>query len=998
MFPDVNDSSAVTAGQLRALLAQSADYYWLEDAHQHCELCYGKHGDEQDTLCKLLQGRHPAEIGLAPVEEAGHAKSHRRAISAQQPFADILFRLQQDDEAQARHLRVSGSPRFDQAGSFLGYHCVATDISHEHQSQTQLQRFRAAMDASMDMMYLVDRETLRFIDVNETAWRNSGLSREKLLQKGPGDILDMSSDELIERYDRLIQDGGSSRIERFLHLPPHAPRYVEVSSKAVQIDGRWMIIGMSRDITKRKRAELRNERLQHLYSALNHTNEAILKARTPATLYHRVCEAVVTSGRFIIASVLQPDADGWLQVSASAGPMREGIGEVHMSIREDRPEGQGISGQAWRNGQAVVSNDTMRDSRMLNWRHRLSNHNVSSAAAMPLMQQGKQIALLLFYADETHVFDEEMMHLLRRMRDNINYALDSHAIDESRRLAEQRTRESEARFRSLTQLSSDFYWEMDQKFRFLLYQGRIIGQSNQRAVAALIGKPLWEMQGIRPDAAGWSRLQKMLDKEETFRDFEFSFTNDEGSMYHFALSGEPIFDSHGKFDGYRGLSRDITEQQRIAEHIQHMATHDSLTGLPNRIMFTQMLNQAINSARRYPTDAFAVLFIDLDRFKLINDSHGHQTGDQLLVQVARRLREPLRESDIVARLGGDEFVILLPHLNEAAAVQTVAENLLQVLERPIEVDGHECNISASMGFSIYGDDADSAEALLRHADAAMYAAKSEGRNNAQPYAEDIHRRTQERVAMERNLRRALDRGEFELHYQAKVALDTQRIIGAEALLRWHSPSLGRVAPDRFIPVAEENGLIIPIGTWVMEQACRQFMRWQHAGIKLDSIAVNLSARQLNEGNFTSHVAQIIKDTGIQPAQLELEITESTMIQNPRRTIALMKSIRALGVRLAMDDFGTGYSSLSYLKAYPLDTLKIDRSFIANVAADSKDQAICAAIITLARTMGLSVVAEGVETEAQLAFLREQGCQLAQGFLLHYPADAESFGREVLALD
>lgn len=576
------------------------------------------------------------------------------------------------------------------------------------------------------------------------------------------------------------------------------------------------------------------------------------------------------------------------------------------------------------------------------------------------------------------------------MVENVSYALDSFASDEERRHAEKLIRESEARFRSLTHLSSDFFWEMDSQLQFRKYEGPVRGESNRRAVAQLLGSRIWDLSQLTPDSMSWEQLRKLLRTRQTFRDFEFSFRNDQDELYHFALSGEPMFDDEGQFAGYRGISRDITEKKQIARHIEHLATHDALTGLPNRVMFSEILNQAIRSADRYPEQRFAVLFIDLDRFKLVNDNYGHHVGDELLRHVAMRLRQPLRESDVLARLGGDEFVLLLQRIDSSDTAMSIANNILALFETPILLHGRECDISASIGISLYGEDAHDESSLMRHADAAMYAAKDQGRNNAQLYAIDVHYRTRERAEMESELRHALDRNELSLEYQAKLDLHSDRICGVEALLRWSSPALGQVSPDRFIPVAEESGLILKIGEWVLQTACQQMLEWEAHGIEDLQLAVNLSARQFNDPDLDGKICQVLQATGFPAQRLELEITESTVMRNPERSMAVMADLRRMGIRIAMDDFGTGYSSLGQLRDYPLDTIKIDRRFVSELSWNREDQAISRAIITMGKTLDLTVVAEGVEFPDQLSILREHGCDQIQGFHFHRPQAGEHF--------
>ncbi|MGB4673271.1 MAG: EAL domain-containing protein [Azovibrio sp.] len=437
---------------------------------------------------------------------------------------------------------------------------------------------------------------------------------------------------------------------------------------------------------------------------------------------------------------------------------------------------------------------------------------------------------------------------------------------------------------------------------------------------------------------------------------------------------------------------DITERKRAEARINHLAHHDPLTGLPNRLSLLARLEQALPEARRYSW-SLALLFIDLDRFKVINDTLGHLVGDQLLMEVAGRLASTVRESDTVARLGGDEFVILLPDVGDAADAATnaaaVAGKIIDALAEPIRVEGHDLHTSPSIGISLYPLDGDEAETLLRNADTAMYHAKASGRNTFRFYAEEMNLAATERLTLERKLRQAVAKGEFSLHFQPQFAVGSRQPTGVEALLRWSTEEDGPIAPDRFIPVAEETGLIVGIGTWVLREACRQMRAWLDAGLAPMRMAVNLSARQLKQRDFPAAVAQALADTGLPAQLLELEITESAVMEQPQEAIQLLSELRRMGLSLAIDDFGTGYSSLAYLKLFPIDHLKIDRSFVADIEHDLNDRAIAFGTIALAHSLGLNVIAEGVETQGQLELLSCNGCDEIQGYLFSKPLPADA---------
>jgi diguanylate cyclase (GGDEF)-like protein len=427
----------------------------------------------------------------------------------------------------------------------------------------------------------------------------------------------------------------------------------------------------------------------------------------------------------------------------------------------------------------------------------------------------------------------------------------------------------------------------------------------------------------------------------------------------------------------------------MEQQINYMATHDTLTGLPNRLMFSQLLNQAILSAQRNKRQ-LAVFFIDLDRFKTINDSLGHEAGDRLLKEIGNRFKKSLRAVDVVGRLGGDEFVVFIEEVKEFRQVEIVAHKLLSSAIKPMVLTGEECRVTASIGISVYPRDGEDEQSLIKNADIAMYFAKEEGKNNYQFYSKDIQSLSNERLSLETNLRRALERKEFSLQYQAKVDFKIGMITGVEALLRWDNPYLGSVTPTQFIPVAEDTGLIVPIGRWVMKTACAQNVDWQRQGLPPVCMAVNLSLRQLMDDNLLEDIKAALDDSGMAPNLLELEITESMVMHNPARLIEVLTNIKKMGVRLAIDDFGTGYSSLAQIKHFPIDTLKVDRSFIRNLPQDSENRAITEAIIAMGKTLSLTVVAEGVETQDQWDFLRDHICDEMQGFYFSKPIAPDQF--------
>jgi len=687
-------------------------------------------------------------------------------------------------------------------GSMLG------QFLSRQQGEDELRRFRAAIDASEDMIWLIDPVSMSIMDVNDTACRKLGYTREELLARTPQDIIGIPRAELSATYSRLIAGREGDTIEGW-YQPKNGPRFpVEAYRRAIQSGGSYVIISVVRDVTERRAAE---EELRRFRLAMDNSADMIV-------LIDRA------NMRFIDVN-------------------RTACRQLGYSREE-------------------------------------------------LLQMGPQDVLPV-------------------------------------------TRE-----------------ELEQDYD------------------ALIAGPPGEV-----DTVPSGMKSQYTCKDGSKLPFE--------STRHVLRSGDTYI--------IAAISRDIRARLAIEEKVAYLAQFDALTGLPNRNLFQDRLVQAMAHAKRnnWP---MAVLFIDLDRFKLVNDTLGHSAGDKLLKEAAGRLLGCVRGADTVGRLGGDEFAAILAELAKPADAGLVAHKFIEIFKQPFDLDGKETYISASVGITLYPADSDNAEALVMNADAAMYRAKEQGRNNYQYFTRDMNERALQRVQMEAAMRRALDRKEFRLAYQPKANLASGKICGFEALLRWQHPEKGTVLPAEFIPVLEETGLIVPVGEWVLRTACAQIGAWGKSGLKVPPISVNLSARQFEQKNLTDAVHRILSETEVEPSLIEFEITESLLMNDPEGTARTLSSLKESGVRLSMDDFGTGYSSLGYLKRFPIDTLKIDRSFIHDISTDADGATLTRAIIHLAQNLRLKVVAEGVETEDQLAFLRANGCDEMQGYLFAKPTDAEECGR------
>lgn len=606
-----------------------------------------------------------------------------------------------------------------------------------------------------------------------------------------------------------------------------------------------------------------------------------------------------------------------------------------------------------------------------------------------------QVLLRNYRKDGSLFWNELSVSPVQDAAGNVTHFIGMQSDVTQRVVAEQSKREIESRFHALFDNSLDgiAYYGLD---------GRCV--SANHAYCEMLGYNVDELLNIRYEditPPEWHAFEQEIVDLQLFKRgytdlYEKEYIRKDGSVFPVSLRATLHYDSDGKPAGRWGIVRDISEYKQVIQQLrenesrmEYLAYHDILTQLPNRLLFQDRLSKALERARRHQRQ-FAVLLLDLDRFKNINDSLGHAVGDLFLQAISTRLAGVIRECDTAARIGGDEFVVVMEDFDEFSNITSVANKLLKVLAEPVNIGRHELYTTASIGISIFPDDGDSVETLIKAADAAMYRAKEKGKNNFHFYTEDINRRTFELLVLENDLRRALDQNQFFVAYQPQFSLDGGALVGVEALMRWQHPAKGLISPTEFIPLAEETGLIVPIGRWMLRASCRQIKSWLDQGFELGRIAVNLSARQFRQAGLVEDITLILSEVGLDPERLELEITESIAMDNVESTVTKLELLKKMGLQLSIDDFGTGYSSLSYLKRFAIDKLKIDQSFVRDIVTDPNDAAIAASTIALAHKMGLKVIAEGVETAEQVAFLKDQGCDEVQGFFYGKPVTATEF--------
>ncbi len=843
------------------------------------------------------------------------------------------------------------------------------------------ERFRATFEQAAVGIAHVSPQG-RFLRINQKFCDIVGYTRAEMLARTFQDITYPDDLEVDLDYVRQVLDGEIatySMVKRYIRKDGTVV-WVNLTVALVRDSAGApdYFISVVEDITARHRAEEESRLLQSITIAVGEAPD--LNAALEVVL-RKVCAAT----GWVYGEVWLPcEQDEKLQCGQVFYSREANLKEFALRSHDFRfARGEGLPGRVWASCEPVWIPDVTQDTNFP--RAALAERaNLHASMGIPVLAGEEVVAILAFFVHESRPEDERLMQVVSGAATQLGQVI-------RRKRAEEALRDKELRLEHAQRIAHLGSWEWDIATGALRWSDemfRIFGRDPGRHV------PRYEsfMESVHPDdrASVLEALRQALEEGQPYR-VDFRVVTSDGATRFLHAEGEVVRDAAGRPQRMNGTALDVTEMRQAQERLSYLAHFDILTGLPNRALLDDRLQQAMHEADRRER-LVGVLFLDLDRFKNINDSLGHAAGDELLKGVAGRLAEAVRKGDTVARLSGDEFTIVLADMAHVDDAARVARKVLEVFASPFRVVGRELYITASVGITLYPLDDKEPQALLRDADVAMYRAKETGRNNYQFYSADMTAKAAERLALESALRRAIELDELFLEYQPIVNCDSGAIVGAEALLRWRHRRRGLILPGEFIPIAEETGIIVPLGEWVLRHACAQARTWHNAGFTTLRVAVNLSPRQFQQPDFASTVFRILEETGADPKCLDLEITEGAIMQQPELSVETLRRLSERGIALSVDDFGTGYSSLSYLKRFPINHLKIDQSFVRDITTDPDDAALVNAIITMAKSLDIGVIAEGVETRAQLDYLHAHGCQVAQGYLFSRPVSADDFAR------
>lgn len=871
-----------------------------------------------------------------------------------------------------------------------------------HYTEVVLERsernYREIFNSTQEAIFIQDGKTGTILDVNKPMLKMYGYeNKEEIIGQSVAILISYKPGQTqaeIEKKFLRVKDSGPQVFEWLAKRQDGSVFWTEVSLRATEIDNKIRLLAVGRDISTRKQNEQRIEYLTRLYATLSQVNRAIIEHRDRDGLFQAICDVGVEVGKFSLIwfGLIDPETQRIIPY-ISGGQTSAYLDNIQITTL-DEPAGRGPAGNAAREGCLVICSDILQDPKMVPWRSSAVRYGFQSCAAVPIKQGRQVVGVLTIYSQEVGFFSEDEQGLLQEIGDNISFALDAIHSDQDNHLAQRKLGENEERLRLALEAGNQGFYDLNLQTgsavvsphyaQILGYDWENFQETHQRWLERIHPQDQERVEEIYQDYIRGKINRYQVECRQRTTAGEWKWLLSLGKIVEWDGLGQPL--------RMLGTLTDITERKQAEAQIENLAYYDPLTALPNRRLLLDRAENALALAKRSGHYG-AVILIDLDGFKTLNDARGHDSGDRLLQMVAQRLGDCLRDSDTVARLGGDEFIILLSELADdlemaARLGLNVGEKIRQALATVFVLEMEEVQISGSIGITLFPKVNETVSDLFKEADTAMYQAKKAGRDKVCLFESQMQLEVESRFALEADMRHALEQKQFQVYLQPQV--DQNGLwIGAEALLRWHHPTRGFIPPNIFIPIAEETGLICAIGDFVLEEACSYLARLQQMGSNL-RIAVNISPRQFRQPHLVAETKALLSRIGVAPYRLTLEVTEGLIVEDTHQAIATMFELQTLGIHFSVDDFGTGYSSLAYLKRLPLNELKIDRAFVQDAPTDLNNAALVEAIISVARTFNLAIVAEGVETQEQADFLAQRGCNLYQGYFFGRPMPIEEF--------
>jgi diguanylate cyclase (GGDEF)-like protein/PAS domain S-box-containing protein len=870
---------------------------------------------------------------------------------------------------------------------------VCDDYMQINELATKLQQTQIILDKSPSLVFLMVPETLQFVFVNASLLTCLDYSQDEMLTMSANQLNPAFSDEYCQSILAPLLSGEQESVDFEMAFIRKNHEIVPVAMflRLVEMGDSKLLLAIAHDITIKQQHEAHISRLTNFYKALSEVNQAIVRMHDEAALFPLVCRVAVELGGVAMAFIAQVDArQGWIKPVVSYGHGKSSVDGLVIAVTEQT----GMLATAFHERRIVVIDNSAVDKLSYLADEDVRTFGWQSAATFPIMRAGEVFALLTVHHQHSYAFESQLVDLISEMCGDISFALDNFDREHQRKLLEDELKQASLVY----QYSSQAMMVTDADNQIISVNHAYTTVTGY-AAHEVIGKNPSVLSSGRHDAEFYKTIWNTLKAYQYWQGRIWSKRKN-GEIYPEWMAINLVLDEEGEPYRYVATFYDITDKVRAEELIWKQANYDLLTELPNRYMLHQRLVQEVSYAQ-HSGHGVALLYIDLDQFKEVNDTLGHQMGDLLLVEVAQRIRLAVNDNDIVARLGGDEFVVIVPASDDKDYLTDIAQNVITQLAASfdISVDKRVIHISASIGIALCPDDANTADDLLREAEQAMYAAKQAGRNRLSFYTVALQQKAQNRLRLLSDLRYALTTQQFELHFQPIVDLNTGKITKAEALIRWQHPEHGWMSPVEFIPLAEETGLIIALGDWVFKEAATWARRWQQNSADGSSIQVSVNMSPVQFKDATVKLADwlaYLQTLGLSGENLVIEITEGLLLDASTLITDKLLTFRDAGIKVSMDDFGTGYSALSYLKKFDIDYLKIDQSFVRDICIDPSDLALSEAIVVMAHKLGLSVIAEGVETAAQRDLLAQCGCDYAQGYYFSPalpPAEFELFIRD-----